>query len=251
MRVILIPVVVAALVPFAPAQGGEIKIEPKWMPDEIVRPAEVDKKTAKAMVKEFSAAIKTTDVDAQLEAIGRLLSGRSPEMVKPLSALLTRAEHPVRRRAAKALAAIGSDKALPALQRAMRARKNRPESDIMDALGTAIGLCANPKKSLFRQLSKGFDGAEKETKRATVLALGHSKDRKALEMLAGWLEAPRPENPDAPNNPPASYWKERYAQWNFIKKQVKWAVWNITGELLDTEEEVTEWIEEQKKKKRE
>lgn len=253
MRPIAAIVLALALVPCILGQGDEIKLKPKWMPKEIVRPPEIDKVQAKELAKAFTRAwkaIKSDDIDAQLEALERYPQGRHPEMVKPLSPALAKGEHPVRRAAAWTLATLGCEKAIPLLKKAMRSQKNRKEGDIMDAIGTAIGCCANPKKSLYKTYSKGFDNAPKEEKRAVVLMFGHAKEEKALPLLAQWLGAPAPENPDSPSNPPASYWKARYAEWNFVKQRVSWAIWNITGELLESEEDVEEWIAEKKKRGR-
>ena len=104
--------------------------------------------------------------------------------------------------------------------------------------------------SAIKKLSYEFEKLDKLEKRAYVLAFGHARDRAALGVLSKWLSQPKPANPDSPSNPPASYWKEKYGEWTYIRNQVQWAVWSITGELLEDKESVDEWIEEQKKKRR-
>lgn len=252
MRTTAVLVLLMLVAPATAAQAGDSKLAPKpsWMPESATAPPEVDKKTAKTMAKTFKSAIKVADVDAQLAAIEALAAGRHESFAKVLSPLLTRGEHPVRRRAAEAMGLMRTKKAIPHLEKAMRSQKNRGEADIMDALGSSIGLCADPKKSVFKSHGRNFESGSKELKRAIVLMFGHARDRASLPLLAKWLEAPKPENPDSASNPPASYWKARYMEWNFIKKRVKWAIWNITGELLEDEDSVKSWIKREKQSSR-
>ena len=230
------------------AQNDEIKLKPAWMPKKVERPAEVDAATAKAAVKTFATEIKAKDTGEKLAAITKLMKGRNNLYVKPLSKLLRNKNELVRQRAAESLGALGYPKAVPALLKAVDDKKNRPHPAVIEAAGAAAGMCT--KKSLMGKLEKRLRNGDMHAKLAAVLAFGHSKDMKSLGVLATWLEQPQPRSVNSPNNPPASYWRERYREWNYIRRQVSWALWAITGELFDTRDEVEEWQLEQQKKKR-
>lgn len=64
-------------------------------------------------------------------------------------------------------------------------------------------------------------------------------------MLAEKLEEPKPARIDDPKNPPASWWKERWEEWNSNLPYVKKALSQIVpGETFDTLSEAQKWAEQ-------
>ena len=58
-----------------------------------------------------------------------------------------------------------------------------------------------------------------------------SKDKGVVRQLCEMLDPPQPGGDEA-NNPPASYWEARWEQWNWIRRDIAWALKEITGQAF-------------------
>ena len=83
--------------------------------------------------------------------------------------------------------------------------------------------------------------------RAAVHYLGQTKNMSAVPRLVEMLPEPKPANPNAANNPPATYWEARYKIWQASEGWVRWALKEITGQEYRTHREWKAWVEQHKK----
>lgn len=76
--------------------------------------------------------------------------------------------------------------------------------------------------------------SSKEITRACVRYFGNlpTKDLKNVRMLCEMLDAPEPANVDSALNPPAEYWKALWETWNWTRRDVTWALKEITGQVF-------------------
>ena len=84
----------------------------------------------------------------------------------------------------------------------------------------------------------------KETHKAATRYFGYIKYKPAFRMLAEKLDEPHPKNPNDPNNPPESYWKERWQEWDSNVPHTRWALSQLVeGETFELAAEAKEWAE--------
>jgi HEAT repeat protein len=246
---------IAALALLGPARAQDvdldkIELEPDWMPKKYELAKELDKKIAKEHVNVFTKALKAKDKKDRIAAIDALLkTGRNEVYVAPLTRCLKDRNTEVRVHAAQSLAKLGYRSAAPSLVSAFGSSSNRKRPTVRVAALDALGR-VETKRSYFKKYRKVFEADDPHDIKAATLLFGHARDRKALPLLGKWLESPRPANPNSPSNPPASYWEKKFEIWQEVKREVEWAVWSITGELLETPDEVKQWIIDEKQRKR-
>jgi hypothetical protein len=84
--------------------------------------------------------------------------------------------------------------------------------------------------------------------RAAVHYLGQTKEMSAVPRLVAMLPEPVPANPNAANNPPATYWEARYEIWQASEGWVRWALKEITGQQYRTHREWKAWVAQNEKK---
>ena len=77
--------------------------------------------------------------------------------------------------------------------------------------------------------------------RGAVHYLGQMKTMKAVPQLVEMIREPVPENPDAGDNPPATYWEARYKIWHTSEGWARWALKEITGNEFRTYREWAAW----------
>lgn len=180
------------------------------------RASSVDKKAAKAEAEELGLKGKKEltklvhERVAAVQAAGARLAANFPGEKKAQSALL------------KAF----KDKAL---------RKERPSA--FAAVILALGRTGQRKveQDVFREFRQ-FGNAD--ILRATVRYFGRirTKDLSIVRALCEELSSPEPANANSPTNPPASYWEERWKAWNAIRRDVSWALKEITGQVFQPAE---------------
>ncbi|MCB9830886.1 MAG: HEAT repeat domain-containing protein [Planctomycetes bacterium] len=222
-------------------QATDQKPKPKWMPAEISRSEEVDDVAAKELIATFTRAFGAAKDPADKKyALDDLAKGRNKKVAATLEKVLLRDKSgALRSHAALCLARLGLPESEASLLKALAAKINEEDDDVLEAVGIALGQTGD--KPLFKKLGKEFEGYGKGGKRALVLLFGYRKDEDSLRLLSKWLDEPQPTAVDSPNNPPASYWKQRFAEYHYVKDEVIWAVWRITGELMHSEEEFRDW----------
>ena len=224
--------------------------EPSWTAPTFERLATLEKVEAKARLAQFKKAFKTKDPIKQIEALNDLVSkGRHPTMVPPLTKALNKSKSTdVREHAAYCLGRLGYAKAASPLLKAFQSKSNKGRGTVRQAAATALGLVADKPK--FKKLAHRFRGGDRFDKCGLAMLAGYSKDLDAVGLLAEWINAPEPVNPNSASNPPAEYWQARWKEWHYIKNQVRWSLWAITGCNFVNQDEARDWQKEQKKKKK-
>jgi hypothetical protein len=73
------------------------------------------------------------------------------------------------------------------------------------------------------------------------LAAQH-KEKQSIELLLDNIDEPVPQNVDAANNPPASYWEARWKAWKAWREKVKDALFALTGQRFGSAAEARVWL---------
>jgi hypothetical protein len=71
----------------------------------------------------------------------------------------------------------------------------------------------------------------------------NTKDKRLCRYLAEEIDEPGTTSPNAPNNPPASWWEGRWNLWNLAKGDVHEALTALTGQTFKSTEEAKDWFE--------
>ncbi len=212
-----------------------------WAPKLWEQPEELEKDAARDAVKEFESAIKSKDADERVEAVKALLAkGRHDSMVKPVGKLLKDREVSVREAGARALGALGYPSALKPLLSSLRHPVNAEAPTLREEAAMSLGRVA--ERTLVPLIEKDFRSGDQYTKRGLIAAFGLSRDYRAAPLLSDWIERPKPGNVNSDRNPPASYWQERFAEWQYVSPAVGWALFEISGETFKNAEEVDHWV---------
>lgn len=133
------------------------------------------------------------------------------------------------------------DKAGALLLKALRREKR---TDVICALLIGMGKLGYDKKNAIKEAISYFRKGWKERHKAAIRYLGYIKHKESFRMLAEVLDEPKPLRPDDPRNPPESYWKERWYDWNEAVPYVRWALSQmVPGETFDQMEEAKQWVE--------
>jgi hypothetical protein len=175
---------------------------------------------------------RATKVDKDaVEAEGGELGTTS---IKEIDALLEERVSGVQAAAARLLANFpGDKKAGAALLKAFSdksVRKDRPRAHA--AVIESLGKIGNRKvEGEVYKLFKSFD--HEDLGRACVRYFGtiKTKDYSIVRTLCEKLAAPEPGNVDSPSNPPAAYWESQWKNWSAIRRDVSWALQEITGQV--------------------
>jgi HEAT repeat protein len=239
------------LFPLASATGDESPKPPDEKPQAIrygeVEPGEPGTKIEDAAVARdkaarFEAELRAaSDERAEAELVRKLGEWDHPEILKALVRRLADKNRFVAIEAALACARQrDAAKAGPALHRALQFEK-RP--DVVCAQLVALGKLGYAKA--YKDAEKWFRKDTTETHKAAVRYFGMIGAKEAFRMLAEKLEEPKPARIDDPKNPPASWWKERWEEWNSNLPYVKKALSQIVpGETFDTLSEAQKWAEQ-------
>jgi len=114
-------------------------------------------------------------------------------------------------------------------------RKDKPT--VVAALIDAMGR-QGFERALKDVESEFSSEGPKEVMRACVRYFGQirCKDLGVVRKLCMELSAPEPGNVDSATNPPASYWETRWKTWSYYRRDVSWALKEITGESFQPAE---------------
>jgi hypothetical protein len=201
-----------------------------------------DSATARQEVSLFEKGMRKAGSDKRrIELLQRLGNYDHPDIVRAAGKYLKHKSHPV------AVAAVvtcarqskAKDKAGNLLLKHLKKEK-RPH--VICALLIGMGKLDFVHKTAVKEALKYYDRDTKETHKAATRYFGYIKYKPAFKRLASNLDEPMPENPDDPLNPPASWWKERWTEWNGTVAYTRWALARIVpGETFDSEEEAKQW----------
>lgn len=112
-----------------------------------------------------------------------------------------------------------------------------------------VGMGVLNHTGAYKDVKKVFVKDRRELRKAAARYFGYTKAKDAFRLLAEQLDQPEPANPNDPDNPPASYWEERYYEWKENEKAVHWALSQLVeGESFETEREAKQWAEQNGRK---
>lgn len=96
----------------------------------------------------------------------------------------------------------------------------------------------------YDDVKKYFKKDMRELRKAAARYFGYTKAKAAFRLLAEELDEPVATNPNDPDNPPASWWEERWKAWKANEKAVHWALSQLVeGETFETTLEAKKWAE--------
>jgi hypothetical protein len=199
---------------------------------------------AREFLRSKEKGLKDKEPRVRSLALEEFVVHRHESYVKPLSALL-------------------KDKNTDVVKLAARALGNQPFEATSDVL---LDFAANPRawgadprsaaeailslgnvglgKRGYGRLRELFDDCNDVDVRIAIFkSLAKLKEKKAFSFFVDHNDEPAPANPDSPSNPPASYWKARFEEWNQYKEWVRRGLREMTGESFATKKQWVEWSE--------
>lgn len=151
-----------------------------------------------------------------------------------IARLVREREEAVQVAAAQVLATAAGEEAPKKLLRALRdrdvqAHKPRLVAAALDALGL---LGSSEGMDTARRLLDAFE--DRRSAAAAIRYIGRvgTEDLGVVLRLCRLLDPPQPEWVDDPNNPPASYWEARWRVWQGVRRDLTWALRELTGETF-------------------
>ena len=182
------------------------------------------------------------------DAIAPFLLHRNELYVKTLAPFLKDANEDVAKAAARALGNQPFPKASEALldfasNKKLTAVAPGAAAEALLALqGTGLG------KKGYERLRALFDDADPQSKTAIFRVLAALKEKKAFSFFVDYTDEPHGDTSSA-NNPPASYWKARFTEWNDYKQYVRRGLKELSGQSLATAAQWIEWAKTPEAKK--
>jgi len=209
-------------------------------PAEKPAPILDDAAAATTFLREQQKALADPEPSVRAGALERFATHRSESYVKPLIPMLKDKNPDVVKAAARALGnqpyAASSD-ALIAYATNPKLFQSEPE--LAAAAILALGDAGLGKKG-YDKLREIFDDAEKSVKTAICRAFLAAKEKKAFSFFVDHCDQPVAD-PSNPANPPASYWKARFEEWNDYKQYVRAGLKSLTGQSLATSKHYIDW----------
>jgi hypothetical protein len=196
--------------------------------------------------KEWKAAGKNES--KKVEALERLAKWDHPSVLAEAKKNIKDKSHLVSIAAVKVCVRQTSDKKKTggALLSALGREKR---TGVRCALLVGMGYMGYDTKKARKAAWKYFRRDTLETHKAATRYLGYIKDKSAFRALAEKLDEPHPANPNDPNNPPASYWRARWNEWNTNVPHTRWAISQLVpGETFESKKEAKDWAKSEGKK---
>lgn len=237
--------------PPASRPTADPKQDPKQDSDAGVRPdaaRAIEDKEAKELVSEYKKnAGRKSDLRTRLEAVNKLARYRNDLFINPLvHTVRTDKAQSVRKAAAEALGSQPPRRARAALTALLNGVDIEGEPGVAAGVIRAFDRCCYDSRDWERfekMFQKVLTAKEVADPQQAILELaGNQKELKAIDFLLEHIDPPEPEWVDDPNNPPASYWEARWANWSKWKGQVKEALFQITGQRFNSKKEAKEWL---------
>lgn len=206
-----------------------------------------DPAIAKQEIARFEKEMKEAKGAAkEVELLERLGGWDHPDVLKTAAKYMKDREVTVAVAAVVAVARQGKSKeaAGKTLFGLLRTEKR---TDIICAAVVAMGKLGYDHKNAVKEVMGLYQRDTRETHKAATRYFGYIRYKPAFRLLAEKLEAPQPipendRNPGA--NPPESYWKERWHEWNSNVPHTRWALAQmVEGETFETTAEAKQWAE--------
>lgn len=207
-----------------------------------------DGSVARQEVARFEKEMRETkDPAKEIELLERLGGWDHPDVLRAASKYMKDKEFTVAVAAVVAVARQGKSK--DAAGKALLAVvKSEKRTDVLCAAMVGMGKVGYDAKAAIGEAQKLFQKDARETHKAATRYFGYIKYKPAFRQLAEKLDEPHPANPNDPNNPPESYWKERWIEWDSNVPYTRWAISQIVeGETFETTAEAKQWAESEGK----
>jgi hypothetical protein len=268
-RLALICALIPALSFLAPAAGAQDPPPPEQetLESEITT---ADKAQVKQLLKAHAAAEKSGDAAKVKNALEAMIPFDNEEFVAPaIDDLRYKASKLDREAGKKEAAELGlrtrkeiaelvlervvmvqstaayllsnfpeNTKATRALVKAFKDKKVEDDTPKVHA-AAILALGRMGYRKIERDVFKKFKQyGEPDVRRACVRYFGliKSRDKSIVRTLCEELAPPEPGNPDDPQNPPASFWAARWKAWSVTRREVTWALKEITGQVFRPQE---------------
>ena len=197
------------------------------------------------MLAELDKAVDTKDPNTILKALEPFITASNEKFLKPVEKL---SKHKSRNVRVMATHVLGSQppakKAGIACFKVMMSRQNKGQGAI---IAMAISSMRRQKFDS-RALMKEFESfwrkrADTEVMKQIVKYYGDLDKIGTVKDLVEWVEAPQPASVNSASNPPASYWKRMWEIWDAINKDVRIALFDLTGKEYTTVRQWKVWLD--------
>jgi hypothetical protein len=207
-----------------------------------------DAAVARQEVARFEKEMKEAkDPAKEVELLGRLGGWDHPDVLKAAAKHLKDREVTVAVAAAVAVARQSKSKEA-AGKILLGVVQKEKRTDVICAAFVGMGKLGFDNKTAIGEAQKLFQRDTRETHKAATRYFGYIKYKPAFRQLAEKLDEPHPANPNDPNNPPESYWKERWMEWDGNVPYTRWALSQLVeGETFETMAEAKQWAESEGK----
>jgi len=197
------------------------------------------------MLKELDEAVDTKDPNTILKALEPFITASNEKFLKPVEKL---SKHKSRNVRVMATHVLGSQppakKAGVACFKVMMSRQNKGQAAIIAMAISSMRRLEFASKTVTKELESHWR-KQKDTQVMKQIAKYYG-DLKMVEMVKGlveWVEAPQPASVKSGSNPPASYWKRMWEIWDVINKDVRIALFDITGKEYTTIRQWKVWLD--------
>ncbi len=208
-----------------------------------------DAAVARGEIARFEKEMKEAkDPAKEVLLLERLGGWDHPDVLKAAAKYLKDKEVTVAVAAAVAVARQGKSKDA-AGKILLGVLKTEKRTDVICAAFVGMGKLGFDNKAAISEAQKLFQRDTRETHKAATRYFGYIKWKPAFRQLAEKLDEPHAANPNDPNNPPESWWKERWMEWSGNVPYTRWALSQLVeGETFETTAEAKQWAEAEGRK---
>lgn len=206
---------------------------------------------AREMLRYRASVFDRKAVEREMEEAGE--SGRTLEKMR-----LARREAMVQARAVEVLVANAEKGTGKLLSKLLNKEKNWEDKPLYGAaLLKGLGrLGHGGEDRLAAEIYFAYEDTALMQAALSYLRYVGTKRYTIVEQLCGELDAPAPDDPNSPSNPPAEYWEERWKKWQLVRAEVSQCLHSLTGQVFQYEaegrpgeaERARTWLKENKKK---
>ena len=204
-----------------------------------------DSAVARQRLARFHKAWKEAkkEPEACIEALKKVGEWDHPAIFKAVVKHISHKDHTVAVAAIQA-SARQSKSFKKVASKFMRALKKEKRTNLVCGLLVGLGKIGYAKRDAIDVARKNFKRDTGERHKAATRYFGYIKYKPAFRWLAEKLDAPQPGSVNSRTNPPASYWKARWHEWESNVAFTRWAISQlIEGETFDTKDEAKQWAE--------
>lgn len=237
-------------------RGGDLEKELRKLAEEAAEKARereegeqfgraLEAKEARTFLRDNEPTLKDKDPEVVARALERFGDVHHESFVKPIAKLLGKRAPEVRIVAARTLGTQPYGDAQQTLLRTLvgKQRKFKEKEDELRfqvELVRSLGRIGYGKRG-YQMLRDEFNGADKQVRLEILRCFRKHQEKKAFSLYLDNFEEPRPASVNSANNPPASYWRARWEEWNFLAAEVKMGLRALTEETFPTKQEYVNW----------